>query len=274
MLQASAPDEGPIESVYQLPHAFWEAIVQATDYYVLEVARPPAHEESAGWRNQWRAWERHFTWKTGLGALKDHPWNEYQLLVLEGRSSARSIPEEYLHPAGHEVTPGLRLSALEFLLDVTQPHPDLENALNERAGFLNVGIRLAGKRFIPSTCDALHEDIVKPAAAILSEKRFAPSQELFRQAARHCLSGDYPSAVTAAWCCAEEALKCAGSSLEGMSSQRRTGGGATPAVAELINRLQALRYDEGPGSGEIDLAAAMLAIHVSGALINYLQARA
>lgn len=273
MAQTSAPDEGPIQSVYQLPHAFWEAIVQATDFYVLEVARPPAHEESTGWRNQWKKWDKHFTWHTGLGALKDHPWNEYQLLMLEGRSSARSIPEEYVHPGGHEVTPALRLSALEFLLDVCTPHPEFADKLNERAKFLNVGLRLAGKRFIPMNSAPLHDHLVQPAVALLSDPAFAASEELFYQAAQLARAGDYPGSVTAAWRSTEEALKTVGSSLEHMSHQTRGNGAITPAVADLINKLQTLRYTSQDGHQDIDLHTSMLAIHVSGALITYLANR-
>lgn len=274
MLEASAPDEGPIESIYQLPHAFWEAIVQATDYYVLEVARPPAHEESTGWRNQWKRWEKEFTWHTGLGVLKDHPWNEFQLLVLEGRTSARSIPGEYVHPAGHQVVPALRLSALEFLLDVCRAHPDFEEQLNERAEFLNVGLRMSGKRFIPMTSAPLHENLVKPVAAILTDPRFAASEELFSLAANKARLGDFEGAITAAWQSTDEALKLVGSSLEHMGQRARTQEGITPAVADLINQLQRLRYRDAAGpEGVIDLHTAMLAIHVSGSLITYLANR-
>ncbi|MGQ0679216.1 MAG: hypothetical protein ACT4OM_06100 [Actinomycetota bacterium] len=273
LLQASAPADVPIESLFQIPHAFWEAIVQATDFYVLEVARPPGHEESSGWRNQWKKWEKHFTWHTGLGALKDHPWNEYHLLVTEGRTSARTIPEQYVHPAGHEVTPALRLSALEFLLDVTEPHKDLEKSINERAGFLNLGLRLAGKRFVPTTSEALHDNIVKPAITLLADPRFEQSEKLFRLATAYVRSGDYADAVTAAWRSAEQALETAESSMEEMANQARAGTRITPAVADLINRLQAMRYPDDPADAGIDLHTAMLAIHVSGALITYVSTR-
>lgn len=267
------PNDGSIDSVYELPHSFWEAIVQGTDFYVLEVARPPAHEESTGWRNQWKKWEKHFTWHTGLGALKDHPWNEFQLLMLEGRSSARSIPAEYVHPGGHEVTPALRLSALEFLLDVCTPHPEFADKLNERAEFLNVGLRLAGKRFIPMNSAPLHQHLIKPTVALLSDPAFAASEELFYHAAQLARAGDYAGSVTAAWSSTEEALKCVGSSLEHMSHQARGNGAITPAVADLIDKLQGLRYRTDESYEVIDLHTAMLAIHVSGALISYLANR-
>jgi hypothetical protein len=273
LTQASTPD-GPIHSLDQLPDAFWEAIALATDYYVLEVTRPPSYEDANGWRNLWKKWEKQFIWHTGIGPLKDHPWNEYLLLVREGRTSSQNLPDEFVDFTGQKASPALRLSALEFLLDITDPHPDFEHELNGRFVFLNAGLRIVGRRFVPFTSRPLHENIVEPAVALLNVEAFAPAETLFNEATNRARSGDYPGCVTACWRSTEEALKCLGSSLEDLGNKARANQGITPAVGDLINKLQALRYEsEVSSAGPIDLHTAMLAMHVSGSLIIYLSNR-
>ena len=273
LTQASSPD-GPIHTLEHLPDAFWEAIALATDYYVLEVTRPPSHEDANGWRNLWKRWEKQFTWHTGIGPLKDHPWNEYFLLVREGRTSSQNLPDEFVDNTGVRASPALRLSALEFLLDITDPHPHFQHELNSRFAFLNAGLRIVGKRFVPFSSLPLHENIVEPAVALLSDPTFAPAEALFNEATNRARHGDYPGCVTACWRSTEEALKCLGSSLEDLGNKARGNQGITPAVGDLLNRLQALRYEsEASSAGPIDLHTAMLAMHVSGALITYLSKR-
>ena len=90
--QAGTPDE-PITDLNLIPQPFWDALVMATDYYLIGFNRPSGRSEADGWRNAWRTWEHTFIWGTGLGPFFDHPWAEFQKIVRMGTSSAREIPE-------------------------------------------------------------------------------------------------------------------------------------------------------------------------------------
>jgi hypothetical protein len=258
----------------RLPDPFWEAIVLATDYYVLEITRPPSYADSNEWRAVWKKWEKEFTWRTGIGPLKDHPWNEYQLLIREGRTSSANLPDEFVDVTATRASPALRLSALEFLLDLTEPHPAFHDELNSRFTFLGVGLRIVGRRFLPFTSERLHENIVAPTVELLSDPAFAPSETLFLEATTKARSGDYPGCVTACWRATEEALRCLGSSLDDLANRARANQGIVPAVGDLINQLQALRYESHAGrANDVDRHTAVLAIHVAGSLITYLSKR-
>ena len=274
-LAGAATPEKIGEPIEHLPDPFWEAIVLATDYYVLEITRPPSYEDANGWRNTWKKWEKQFTWHTGIGPLKDHPWNEYQLLIREGRTSSQNLPDEFVDFTGTRASAALRLSALEFLLDLVDPHPMFEDELNSRFAFLNVGIRLVGRRLVPFASKPLHENVVAPAVGLLANPQFTPADRLFSEAIEKSRTGDFPGCVTACWRATEEALKCLGSSLEELGNRARGNLGIVPAVGDLINNLQALRYETraGKANEHIDQHTAMLALHVAGSLIVYLSKR-
>jgi hypothetical protein len=273
LAQANTP-HGAETFLDRLPDPFWEAIVLATDYYVLEITRPPSYADSNEWRALWKKWEKEFTWRTGIGPLKDHPWNEYQLLIREGRTSSANLPDEFVDVTATRPSPALRLSALEFLLDITEPHPAFHDELNSRFTFLDVGLRIVGRRFVPFTSPRLHENIVAPTVELLSDPAFAPSETLFLEATTKARSGDYPGCVTACWRATEEALRCLGSSLDDLANRARANQGIVPAVGDLINQLQALRYESRAGpANDVDRHTAVLAIHVAGSLITYLSKR-
>jgi hypothetical protein len=273
LARAATPDH-PVSSLDHLPDPFWEAIVLATDHFVVEINRPPSYYDAEEWRAVWKKWEKEFTWRTGIGPLKDHPWNEYQLLIREGRTSSANLPDEFIDVTGTRASPALRLSALEFLLDIREPHPSFHDELNSRFVFLDVGLRIVGRRFVPFTSQRLHENVVAPTVELLSDPAFAPSETLFLEATTKARNGDYPGCVTACWRATDEALKCLGSSLDQLANRARANQGIVPAVGDLINQLQALRYESRAGrANDIDRHTAVLAIHVAASLITYLSKR-
>ncbi|HEX2150093.1 MAG TPA: hypothetical protein VHI31_07995, partial [Actinomycetota bacterium] len=115
--QAGTPEE-PITDLNLVPQPFWDALVMATDYYLIGFNRPSSRQEADEWRTAWRTWEHTFIWGTGLGPFFDHPWAEFQKIVRMGISSAREIPEHTWDGMQEKIRPSYRLAAVEHLLDL------------------------------------------------------------------------------------------------------------------------------------------------------------
>lgn len=278
--QSAAPaDHSSVSNLGRLPQAFWEAIVSATDYHLIPLTRPQSHEIAAHWRACWREWEHRFRWYAGLGPIRDHPWSEFQHLVREGRVSGEITLDQYLDPQTGDVVPWLRLSALEHLLDITGPNPELTEALNERAEVLGVGLRLEGVRFVPAASAQVHDTVVRPALKLLSHARFQAAQAAYEQAHASVRSGEYPAAISFALDAIDktlEALGCTGvGPAERAESAARTQGLPSAAVT-LVKDVSRLRpvLQEGGGDaagagGPADLDDAMFVIHLCASAMLY-----
>lgn len=276
--QRGAPAGGaPVSDLTRLPQAFWEAIVSATEYHLIPFTRPQSHEIAAHWRACWREWEHRFRWHAALGPIRDHPWSEFQNLVREGRVSGEVTLDQYRDPQTGGVLPSLRLSALEHLLDITGPNPELAAALNERAEVLGVNLRLEGIRFVPATSAELHDTVVRPAIKLLSHPSFQAAQAVYEQAHAAALSGEYPAAITFALTAVDktlEALGCTGADLAQRAESAAQTKGLPSAAVTLLKDLSLLRPLPEEGAGNPDgLGDAMFAIHLCASAMLWLTSK-
>src|SRR5688572_9297673 len=83
----------------QTPQAFWETVVQATTYHLMDATAS----------HLWDDWEREFRWMLGLPELALEPWPTYD----------RLIRAQMIHHGGEWIRAALavRLSAIEIAMD-------------------------------------------------------------------------------------------------------------------------------------------------------------
>lgn len=269
--QTGTADE-PITDLNVVPQAFWEAIVMATDYFLIGFTRPGTREEADGWRAAWRSWEQAFVWGTDLGPFLDHPWTEYQRIVRSGVSSAREIPERAWDEILGRVRPSYRLAAVEHLLDLGGPQPAFADAVNQKAAEHYVALRLEGTRFLWSTNEEIQETVVRPAVVLLADPKFEDAQAAYLEANKRATAGDYAGAIDLAVRVVDEflrALGCEGTGLTGRLQAAEKKGLKAPVVG-VLNQLSGLRAGEdtaaSPGPAE-----AMLALHLAASVCQYLK---
>lgn len=271
---AGTPDE-PITDLNLIPQPFWDALVMATDYYLIGFDRPAGRQEADGWRNAWRSWEHAFIWGTGLGPIFDHPWAEYQKVVRMGASSAREVPEHTWDEILERLRPAYRLAAVEHLLDLGGAQPEFAKAVNQKADEHYVALRLEGTRFLYSTSEELQEEVIRPAVVLLADPRYERAQAAYLDAHTRAKAGDYPGAVGAALRSAEEVMKtlgCEGSTLPQLAESAGAKG-VPAAVVSLLGQMSGMAprtedEAEGPGAEE-----AMLAVHLAASVIRYMTRR-
>jgi hypothetical protein len=170
----------------------------------------------------------------------------------------------------------VRLSAVEHLLDqYDKPVEEFIERVNDRARWHRVALRLEGKRFVPVTSELMHVEVVRPTLLLLAKPGLAPVDGLYRKAFDRALSGDPAGAITAATSAVEEmfrvAMGVAGLTMQGLAGRARNDGLIPAAVHQFAIKLAALRSDSDahtPGTDEF--AMAMLAIHLAGSVLLYL----
>ncbi len=253
-------EEGTIDVFVEpenAPSGFWKNIVQAISHYL------PSNESTV-----WNDWGHEFRWSEGMEALP-HP--HYQL--------RRIIEEGYLETTygTYEVSVGLKLSAIEHVLDVV-PEGDaalLRDLINDRARYHRVGVQIEGNRFLPVTSEHVHKEVVQPTLALLREGRFEGIDALYRKAFDRALSGDPAGAVTVATSAVEEMLRLGLGTTKGelgsLTVEARDAGWISPAVQQIVVKLSAMRDDsDAHTAGTNDFETGMLALHLAAAILLYL----
>jgi hypothetical protein len=183
------------------------------------------------------------------------------------------------------VDAGVQLSAVGFLLDVIVAH-EAESGLgehfntfvefvNERARWFRVGVRLEGNRFVPTTSELLHVEVVQPTLLLLSDRRFADVDSLYRKGFDRALAGDASGAVTAI-SAVEEMLRVQlpemiGQTLGPLAEKARKEGLITGPMEAFTRDMYGLRPEsDAHSAGTTEFDAAMLALHLAGSLLLYL----
>ena len=249
-----APEDAPAE--------FWQSVAYATDALLLAFSTPSS--------NYWVKWAQEFPWSTGWPPFDEAPGVAYLHLVAEGmlrRGALWELPDV-----------GVRFAAIEHLLDVIGGDDygrPFENAVNEKARWLRVGVPVEDGRFIPVQGEHLHREIVQPTLLSLSDSDLSEVDELYRKAFERVLSNDAAGAVTAASSAVETMLRVGlgstSGTLDSLTERARSTGWIGRAEAQIIPKLMALRDESDahkPGTDDFDRA--MLAIHLAGSILLYL----
>jgi hypothetical protein len=172
---------------------------------------------------------------------------------------------------------GIRFAAVEHLLDLVGDDDwrPFEDAVNEKAHWLRVGVLIESGRFIPVQGEHLHQEIVQPTLLLLSDPDLSGVDDLYRKAFERALSNDASGAVTAASSSVETMLRIGlgaiSGTLDSLTQQARSTGWIGRAEAQIIPKLMALRDESDahkPGTNDFDRA--MLAIHLTGSILLYL----
>lgn len=248
------------------PDGFWESLVIAT------------HWSLAGTQatDTWEAWEREVRFAHGWPDFARSAATTYEEIIASGIRTAHSMSNRI------GVSGADRLAVVEHLLDVVadkwgagEDHARFVEAVNERARHFRVGLRLEGRRFVPLTSEHMHQEVVRPALLLLQDPRFADSDALYRKAFERAMSGDPAGAVTAATSAVEEMLRAglsvSGSTLEQLLRKARDAGWTIPATDQIVVKLAALREaSDAHEAGTDSFEVAMLAIHLSGAVMRFL----
>lgn len=255
-------EEG-IEDVYvepeKAPQEFWEALMVTVDYFLA-----PSSPSS----DTWKQWKREISYASGW-TVSLRPREAFENLVRTGKLN--------LGQYERSATAGERFSAVEHLLDLANPSDtEFEDRVNDRARWFLVGVRIEDRRFIPTTAEHLHTEIVRPTLVLLSNARFSTVDGLYRKAFDRALSADPSGAITVATSAVEEMLRVMMPSMERhtlgpLAEKARADGIISPAVEEFVKKLYALRPDsDAHAGGTSDFDLAMLAIHLAGSIALYL----
>jgi len=236
------------------PSAFWQAIVLATDQII-----------SANPGNLFQRWATEIRWSMDWEEFTGTPRGAFRNLV-QGQRSARGT--------NFPVSFGIRLSAVEHLLDLA-PLPELEDAINEKARWLRVGLRIENNRFLPVQAEHVHQEVVQPTLLLLASPRLAEADSLYRKAFARALGNDPAGAITAASSAVEAMLRIGlekpSGTLGTLTLEAKKIGWIGPVEAEIIPKLMALRSESDAHSeGTNDFERAMLAIHLAGSMLLYL----
>jgi hypothetical protein len=255
-----------VEDVYldpsQTPSQFWEVVIQATDWHLLKTNSN---------NRDWEEWGREIRWEFGWGSFARRPNDVYVDLLRDGLVPL-SAPSTTLN-----ADLGARLSAVEHLLDVmsSEQSREFENAVNERARWFRVGLRIEDRRFLPVASEHIHDEVVRPTLVLLSMEVLADVDALYRKAFNRALSGDPSGAITVSVSAVEELLRVGlgvtGHNLNDLAKKARQSDWVSPAVEQFIVKLSALRPDSDAharGSSQNDVA--MLALHVAASILLHL----
>jgi hypothetical protein len=241
----------------QAPQEFWTAILEAIYWAVLR------RDSAEGWKN----WEREYRYATGR-TFASSGVGLFELIVRDGK-----LPTL---PLSREASLGQRLAAIEHLLDAASGDASFEDMVNDRARFFRVGLRLEGNRFIPVAGEHLHTEIVQPTLLLLADDRFTEVDRLYRKAFERNLSGDPSGAITAATSAVEEMLRVLVPSMKEhtlgpLAKKARANGVITPPIEEFIKKLYGLRPEsDAHAGGTVDYDLAMLSLHLTGSILQYL----
>lgn len=259
--------EQGIEDVYlepeDAPPEFWAALVLATTWNLV------------GWDSVlWEDWTLEARY-SGLPLLGK---NDFAAFVQVVRVGAEEDSPRLGSPNPESVGVATRLAAIEHLLDICEDR-DLTKftaAVNDRAGYFRVGVRLEGRRFVPATSEHSHTEIVQPTLLLLSDGRFADVDGLYRKAFDRVLSGDASGAITAATSAVEEMLRLLLPSMKGqtlgpLAKKARADGIIPPSVEGFITTLYGVRPEsDAHAGGTSDHDLAMLALHLTASILLYL----
>jgi hypothetical protein len=239
------------------PPEFWVAVLEAIYHAALR------REASEAWKD----WEREVRYATGR-TFSTNGVNLFEAIVRDGDLPAI--------PLSRRATLGERLAAIEHLIDIVDVDFTFADLVNDRARFFRVGLQLEGNRFIPVTSELLHTDVVQPTLLLLADARYEEVDNLYRKAFERNLSGDPSGAITAATSSVEELLRILmpdmkGQTLGPLAEKARADGIITPSVEQFIKKLYGLRPDsDAHAGGTSDFDLAMLALHLSGSILQYL----
>lgn len=259
--QLRAVREDGVEDVLHAPDAtpetFWDIIIQATPNLLMETR----HEK-------WTTWRQNLDWMLGFSP-RGHNWDIYESLVRNGlviRPSDGSVVRYGL--AG-------QVSAIELLMDVAFDADEFAEAVNERARWFRVGLRIERGRFVPVTEEHAHTELVQPALQLLGERRFETVDTLYRKAFERVMSGDPAGAITNASSVIEEMLRIglgtSGGDLGQLVGKARNAGWLAPSVAAITTKFAAFRDDsDAHTTGTSDFDTAMFAIHLASTILLFL----
>lgn len=239
------------------PPEFWRPIVLATEWRI-------ANSEASVWKE----WEREIQFAFG--------WEKLRLSGLQAYESIVATGQRPVAPRGTKpVNVGVRLSAIEHILDVVGSNPEFADAVNERARHFRVGLRLEDTRFIPMTSEHLHVEVVQPTLLLLSDPALTAVDDLYRKAFDRVFSGDTAGAITASTTAVEEMLRIGlretGSTLKPLVRKARETGWIIPAVEQMIVKLGALRDESDAHTAGTDSPeVAMYAMHTAAGILRYL----
>lgn len=268
--RAAALREQGLEDVYvapdDAPDEFWRIIDIATHNWLA----------GPGATGMWSDWEREVRFATGWAPFVKGGYDTYRDILLKGSFVVVSSPNNEWVQAGLAG----RFTAIEILMDLASS--DYHNevgpfraAVNDKAQWLQVAVRLDGNRFTPVTSEHLHQEVVQPALLLLNKPELTSVDGLYRKAFERVFAHDYPGAVTVATSAVEEMLRNglqeSGGQLKSLLGKARSAGWVTPAVEQFATKLQTLRNDsDAHTAGTDDHAVAMLAIHITGSLLIHL----
>lgn len=247
----------------QAPPEFWHMVDIATEEFLL----------GAGATNAWAHWVREVRFATGWPPFGVHGYVAYKSILDAGGFKAQN-PRGWI-----DVGPSGRLTAVEILMDGlasdVQGLEDFRSAVNDKAQWLKVGVRLDGNRFTPLSSEHMHESVVQPALMLLRDPSMAAVDGLYRKAFERVFAHDYPGAITVTVSAVEEMLRTglgeSGGQLKSLLGKARAAGWVSPSVEQFAVKLQALRQDSDAHTlGTEDRAVAMLAVHITGSLLVHL----
>lgn len=246
----------------EAPPTFWSVTLQAVGYHIL------AFDSMS---SDWNQWEREFLFATGWGEFHHDPATAFRSIVGAGQVVLYASPQPVFLSAGE------RLTAIEHLLDLQKwgVPEEFQEAVNGKAQWFRVGVRLEGYRFVSVTSEHIHEEVVKPTLLLLASPGFAKIDGLYRKAFDRSLAGDPAGAITAACTSVEEMLRVGlgvrGKDLEYLASRAKNNGLIGPGVQQMIVKLSALRQESDAhtaGTDEDELAS--LTLHITASLLTYL----
>jgi hypothetical protein len=261
--------EQGIENVYlepsEAPPDFWKALVVATTRY-LAIPNAPS---------VWGLWTQEMTYN-GVSLLGNTGYDAYRQVVGLGQAE-----EVWLGgPEPERVSSGVRLAAIEHLLDVVRGDDEatdaFQDSFDDRAKYYRVGLRLEGRRFIPLTSEPMHNEVVEPTLLLLSEERFREVDGLYRKAFDRALSGDASGAITVATSAVEQMLRILMPTMEEhtlgpLAEKARAEGIIAPPIEAVVKSFYELRPDsDAHAGGTSDFDLAMLALHLAGTVMLYL----
>lgn len=249
------------EDVYvepsRAPDEFWHAVVAGTHRFLLG---------NYDWPSMWDEWAAEMVMALGVAAPSS-PSNSYEFALQKGFWSGTG-----------SITVGVKLAAVELLMDAVgneDASAAFREFVNGRARWFHVGLRLEGSRFVPTTSEILHVEVVQPTLGLLADPRFADVDVLYRKGFDRALAGDPSGAITSAISAVEETIRVffpemADQTLGPLAEYGRAHGLMTEPVEEFTKKLYGLRYDsDAHTAGTDEFALAMLALHIAGSLMLY-----
>lgn len=238
---------------------FWESLLIAVEGWM------PRRE-----RELWQEWDQEMRFAMGWPNFGMGGFSSFESIVRSGYADTVSI--------SRNVTVGIRLSAVEHLLDVVPRHltvgPDFAETVNERAAWFRVPIRLEGTRFSLIANEHLHLELVQPTFVLLSDPKLSDVDKLYRKAFDRLFSNDVAGAITAATSAVEEMLRlggATGSDLQQLVKSGRNLGWYQAGPERYLAPLYAFRKDsDAHASGSDEQEVGMLVLHIAASLLHFL----